>query len=178
MSNDAYLSGASLLKTGTLVSFRILEEEVLPAHDEAEFRMRVSLQFVPEGCEDDQDEDDVAEDTAEWGAFGFIFTLGVLSFGEAKPRSQSTADYNEKDEFNVADFIRGLRFVRGNYTSTQITFAAVVSRPVEPCAPTVRCDWRPSVAARQCCAGSSGCKEKSFFKWSANDGSQCWVSHC
>ena len=32
---------------------------------------------------------------------------------EAKPRNLSTADYHEKDEFNVADFIEGLRFVRG-----------------------------------------------------------------
>jgi hypothetical protein len=115
MANDAYMIGASLLKTGTLVSFRIVEEEVLTAHDEAEFGMRLLLKFVPEEGEDgqDQDEDDVAEDTAEWGAFGFMFVLGVLSFDEAKPRNLSTADYHEKDEFNVADFIERLRFVRG-----------------------------------------------------------------
>jgi hypothetical protein len=41
MTNDTYMIGANLLKTGTLVSFRIVEEEVLPAHDEAEFGMRV-----------------------------------------------------------------------------------------------------------------------------------------
>ena len=118
MANDAYMIGASLLKTGTLVSFRIVEEEVLTAHDEAEFGMRLLLKFVPEEGEDgqdedDQDEDDVAEDTAEWGAFGFMFVLGVLSFDEAKPRNLSTADYHEKVEFDVADFIERLRFVRG-----------------------------------------------------------------
>jgi len=48
MANDAYMIGASLLKTGTLVSFRIVEEEVLTAHDEAEFGMRLLLKFVPE----------------------------------------------------------------------------------------------------------------------------------
>jgi hypothetical protein len=32
-----------------------------------------------------QEEDNVAEETAELGAFRFIFTLGVLSFDEAKP---------------------------------------------------------------------------------------------
>jgi hypothetical protein len=37
-----------------------------------------------------------------------IFSLA----GAAKPRNLSTADYHEKDEFNVADFIEGLRFVR------------------------------------------------------------------
>jgi len=41
MANDAYMIGANLLKTGTLVSFRIVEEEVLTAHDEAEFGMRL-----------------------------------------------------------------------------------------------------------------------------------------
>jgi hypothetical protein len=35
--------------------------------------------------------------------------------GAAKPRSLSTADYHEKDEFNVADFIERLRFVRGEH---------------------------------------------------------------
>jgi hypothetical protein len=74
--------------------------------------MRLLLKFVPDEGEDDQNEDDVAEDTAEWGAFGFMFVLGVLSFDEAKPRNLSTADYHEKDEFNVADFIEQLRFVR------------------------------------------------------------------
>lgn len=113
MENDAYSTGANLLKTGTLVSFRILEEEVLPAYDEAEFGMRVSLKFVPEEGEDDQDEDDVAENTAEWGAFGFMFVIGVLSFDEARPRNQSARDYHENDEFNVADFMKGLRYVRG-----------------------------------------------------------------
>ncbi len=75
--------------------------------------MRLLLKFVAEEGEDDQDEDEVAEDTAEWAAFGFMFVLGVLSFDEAKPRNLSTVDYHEKDEFNVADFIERLRFVRG-----------------------------------------------------------------
>lgn len=48
MANDARLIGASLLETGTLVTFRILEEDVVTAHDEAEFGMRVSLKFVPQ----------------------------------------------------------------------------------------------------------------------------------
>jgi len=54
-----------------------------------------------------------AEDTAEWGAFGFIFVVGVLSFADARPRNASVRDYQEKDEFRLADFIEGLRFVRG-----------------------------------------------------------------
>ena len=75
------------IKTGSLVCFRIVEEEVLAALDEAEFSMRLTLRFVAEPGEDDQDEDDVAKDIAEWGAFGFMLVLGVLFFAEARPAS-------------------------------------------------------------------------------------------
>jgi hypothetical protein len=115
MASEAQMIGYELIKTGSLVSFRIVEEEVLAAPDEAEFGMRLLLRLAAEAGEgeDDQDEDDGAQDTAEWGAFGFMFVLGVLSFAEARPRHMSSVDYHEKDEFTVADFIEGLRFVRG-----------------------------------------------------------------
>ena len=113
MASEARMIGYEPLKTGTLVSFRIVEEEVLSAADEAEFGLRLQLKFVPNDEDDEQDEDDAAEDTAEWGAFGFMFVVGVLSFAEAKPRNASALEYEEKDEFRLADFIEGLRFVRG-----------------------------------------------------------------
>lgn len=114
MVGEAHMIGYELLKTGTLVSFRILNEEVLNAPaDEAEFGMRVQLKFVAEEGEEDLDEDDVAENTAEWGSFGFMFILAVLSFSEAKPRNSSVLEYEEKDELKLADFIERLRFVRG-----------------------------------------------------------------
>jgi hypothetical protein len=113
MASEVQTIGHELIKTGSLVSFRIVEEEVLTAPDEAEFGMRLLLRFVSEEGEDHQDEDDVAEDTAEGGTFGFMFVLGVLSFAEARPRNMSSVDYHEKAEFTVADFIEGLRFVRG-----------------------------------------------------------------
>ena|SRR5437016_3776081 len=113
MASDAQMIGYELLKTGALVSFRIVEEEVLSAPDEAEFGLRLQLKFVPDDGDEERDEDDAAEDTAEWGAFGFIFVVGVLSFADARPRNASVLDYEEKDEFGLADFIEGLRFVRG-----------------------------------------------------------------
>ena len=113
MSGDARLTAYELLKTGTLVAFRICEEKVLPAPDEAEFGLRLQLQFVADEEEEEGDEDEVAEDTAEWGAFGFLFVIGALSFEEAKPREASVLEYQEKDEFKLADFIEGLRYVRG-----------------------------------------------------------------
>src|SRR5215470_15527344 len=116
MTTEARMIGYELLKTGTLVSFRIVTEEVLDAPaDEAEFGLRLQLKFVrrEEDKEDDEDEDEVAQDTAEWGAFGFIFVLGVLSFADARPRNMSELEYEEKDEFKLADFLENLHFVRG-----------------------------------------------------------------
>ena len=113
MASEVQMIGYELIKTGSLVSFRIVEEEVLAAPDEAEFGMRLLLRFATEEGEDDQDEDEVAEDAAEWGALGFMFVLGMLSFAEARPRNVSSLDYHERDEFTIADFIEGFRFVRG-----------------------------------------------------------------
>jgi hypothetical protein len=115
MTSEARMIGYELLKTGTLVSIRIITEEVLNAPaDEAEFGLRLQLKFVPhEGEEEEEDEDQVAEETAEWGAFGFMFALGVLSFAGAKPRNMSELEYEERDEFKLADFIERLRLVRG-----------------------------------------------------------------
>jgi hypothetical protein len=114
MTDEAHTIGYELLKTGSLVSFRILQEEVLNAPaDEAEFGMRVHLKFAPDEGEEDVDEDDIAENTAEWGSLGFLFTLAVLSFSEAKPRNASMMEYEEKDSLRLTDFIERLRFVGG-----------------------------------------------------------------
>lgn len=114
MTDEAQMIGHELLKTGALVSFRITQEEVLNAPaDEAEFGMRVHLKFVGEEGEEDMDEDEMAENTAEWGSLGFLFALAVLSFSEAKPRNASLMEYEEKDSLRLADFIERVRFVRG-----------------------------------------------------------------
>lgn len=84
MTGEARAIGYELLKTGTLVSFRVVTEEVLNAPgDDAEFGLRVLLKFVAED-EAEGDEDDVAENTAEWGAFGFMFVLGGIVFCGSK----------------------------------------------------------------------------------------------
>ncbi len=112
MASEGQSTEHALLKRGLAVGFRIIGEEVLTAPDEAEFGMRLELKFVAED-DDEQDEDDVAEETAEWGSLGFLFVLGALSFADAKPRNLSVVDYSEKDDFGLADFIRGLQFLRG-----------------------------------------------------------------
>ena len=61
MTSEARMIGYELLKKGMLVSFRVLEEEVLTAPaDEAEFGLRLLLKFVREDSEEDFDEDEVA----------------------------------------------------------------------------------------------------------------------
>lgn len=105
-----------LLRGGTSVLFRMVEEEVLIAPaDEAEFGLRVHLKFTgePGETQDEQDEAREARAIAERGAFGFLFVLAVLSFAEAKPRGWSEADYVEKDELRLPDFMRGLSFRGG-----------------------------------------------------------------
>lgn len=46
MVSEARMIGYELLKTGTLVSFRIVEQELLSAPDEAEFGRRLQLKFA------------------------------------------------------------------------------------------------------------------------------------
>ena len=40
-------------------------------------------------------------------------SLGRCRLKRAKPREASALEYQEKDEFRLADFIEGLRFARG-----------------------------------------------------------------
>jgi len=54
------------------------------------------------------DKEDVAT-----SAFGLIFALGVLSFHDARPRGMSGMDFQEKDEWHVADMLRCIRFEDG-----------------------------------------------------------------
>ena len=88
--------------------FRVATEEVLPAVDESEFGMRVTLQL-----EDPEDPEEDAQDLVEWGAFGFLFVLALLSFADARPRGFSENEYSEADELRLADFLDGLTFRRG-----------------------------------------------------------------
>jgi hypothetical protein len=97
-----------LLETGVAVPFRVVKEEVLPAPDEAEFGMRLTLQL-----EDSEDPEEDAHDLVEWGALGFLFVLALLSFSDARPRGFSESEYREADELGLADFIDGLVFRRG-----------------------------------------------------------------
>ena len=104
MTPEDISAGKHLLKNGSLVEFKILDTQVLPGFDDAEFGFRIDLRLGEE--EDDSDE-------VEWGGLGFCFVLAVLSFADARPRGASEIDYQEDDQITLTDFLEGFSFVRG-----------------------------------------------------------------
>ena len=95
-----------LLESGALVGFRVLETNVQSSPDKESFTVCVELAL---GDDDEEDPSDLVE----WGAFGFIFVLAVLSFADARPRGASELDYVEGDQFGVSDLMDGLSFAQG-----------------------------------------------------------------
>ncbi len=65
-------------------------------------------------------------DLLESCALGVIYALGVLSFHDARPRGNSGMDFAEKDDWTVADLLRGLR----RELTTQIVIRLVLRRRV------------------------------------------------
>lgn len=108
MNRIAQPEAFRLLETGVAVPFRVVKEEVLPAPDESEFGMRVTLQL-----EDSEDPAEDAQDLMEWVAVSFLFVLALLSFADARPRGFSESEYSEVDELRLGDFVYGLTFRRG-----------------------------------------------------------------
>jgi hypothetical protein len=86
------------------VLFRIVDTHTEISPDKENVSVRVELEF--EG----DDVDTEPADIVEWGAFGFLFTLAVLSFHDARPRGISEVDYEPRDAFTVADFFECLSF--------------------------------------------------------------------
>ncbi len=98
-------AGHQLLETGAVVDFQITDTEIFEGPDAAEFSVRISLEFP---ADPESEENDLG-----WGAFGFLFVIGVLSFADARARESSAIDYLEADEFRVGDFIVSLNWENG-----------------------------------------------------------------
>ena len=91
--------------------------------------------LIPRQCAADptlHDDDTEPSEVAEWGAFGFLYTVASLSFDDARPRGYSENDFLPKDEFTVGDFFECLSYksgelhlmadyVRGRCMKTDIT---------------------------------------------------------
>jgi hypothetical protein len=105
-----------ILRAAPLVRFRILRAE-------GEERRDGSWQRVT--CH-------VHREDLPWGAVPMIYVIGVSSFADARPRGRSEIDYEDKDEWTVADMASRLRFersslsfeadyVRGRMVKTDVT---------------------------------------------------------
>ena len=84
---------------------KVTKTEIHEGPDPAEFAVDIQLEFPPNP--------DTEENDLKWGAFGFLFTIGVLSFADARPRESSVIEYAEKDEFQVGDLIECLHWDNG-----------------------------------------------------------------
>lgn len=88
-----------LLRTGTCAEFEVVETHVEPTVGEEDAHVRVALR--------------IAEDDVESFSFGIIYTLGVLSFHDGRPRGVSGKWFEDDDEWTAADMLRGLEFSHG-----------------------------------------------------------------
>src|SRR5438876_12159609 len=107
-SNGEHQAAHEFLRTAAIVPFTVTSHEVIPGSDEGEFALRLELSFA-----DDESPEEDRADVVEWGALGFLFALGVLSFADARPRGFSEAEFNPNDEFRLADFVAALTFRNG-----------------------------------------------------------------
>ncbi len=102
-NNTVDIDTLELLKTGTLIDFKILKNEVVPCTDPREAHSVAKLLIL------DDDEEDGYQ-SVEWGAFGFIYVIATLSFHDARPRNSSEEDYKKDDSFSVSEMVNCLQF--------------------------------------------------------------------
>jgi len=87
MIDTAKTAALSLLGTGTIVPFRVVDTVTGLSIDKESVFVRADLVFGGNGENADP------EEIVEWAAFGFLFTLATLSFHDARPRGTSERDF-------------------------------------------------------------------------------------
>ena len=55
----------------------------------------------------------IDEDDVETSAFGILYSVGLLSFLQARPAGISAIDYQEQDIWSIEDFLRHISFEHG-----------------------------------------------------------------
>jgi hypothetical protein len=95
---DDHIAGYQLLEQISGIEFEVVKTEFTSVGGSGQYGI-VTLQLE--------------EDNVEWCSFGLMFAIAVLSFAGARPRGVSESYYNEKDEYNVSDFVQGLRYENG-----------------------------------------------------------------
>lgn len=111
MTNEAAIE-QDLIRDATIVDLHTNEPVITPCPTPGDAYIGDMVHVRIEGRIGDPEDED-AQDDVEFSAFGLIFTLGALSFDDAKPRGVSINDYREKDAWTAADMLRHLRFERG-----------------------------------------------------------------
>lgn len=128
MADDDEPAEYELLRTATLIDITVLSTEIQPTSEDSHVEIEAKLGSC--AGEEDDDANDV-----EWGAFGLIYALGVLSFADARPRGTSAMHFEEDDTWFVGDMIKHLRFERGelhfyaDYVRGRMMKTTVVVRP-------------------------------------------------
>jgi len=88
-----------LIRTGTVVEFEILDTQIEPtaAGDDSHVQIRLKM----------------AKDDVECFAFALVYTLGLLSFHDGRPRGYSGKFFDDDDAWTAADMLRHLEFRGG-----------------------------------------------------------------
>jgi hypothetical protein len=107
MASTDRTAGYKLIHTGSLVNFDIIDTKIDESVGGDEAIVRIELHLG------EQEEEDLRSEDHEWGGFGFIFCLAVLSFADARPRGVSDMHFVEGDEFTVEDLFDCLRYEHG-----------------------------------------------------------------
>jgi hypothetical protein len=89
-----------LLEQAMSLDIRIRQCEVLQGPDAAEFACRIDLEIIR-----DTEESFSTDDS---GALGLLFALACLSFADARARGFSEREYQDIDQFSIADFVDSL----------------------------------------------------------------------
>ncbi len=128
------LAGYKLLETGSLVAFDVVDTHIENFAGITSVRLELQLGEIDEDRERTEDH--------EWGSLGFIFCIAALSFDEARPRGISEMDFEEVDEFSMADLVDHLRYersklrfssdyIRGRCMKTDVTVGPDGSATIE-----------------------------------------------
>lgn len=112
---DEKLAGHKLVQDGATVAFDIVKEEITttPGGGDTVVEIELHLGEVEEPDPEFPDDEPYRSEDHEWGGLGFLFTLMVLSFHDARPRGVSGNWYEDDDEYRVSDFVQGLKYQRG-----------------------------------------------------------------
>jgi hypothetical protein len=106
-------SSYGFVVSGPLVRFRrvalVLERLAEPTFGDQNWHVRIRIQ--------------ADEELIESGALSLIYTLGMLSFHDARTRGVSGQWFEAADQWSAADRLRHLEFRRAELHSTRTTFA-------------------------------------------------------